>query len=145
MAGMGPTPKPNARRHRGTFQSAILPAGGCHLPPPPWPLSQPTHRELELWRDLWRLPQATIWHQVGWPVEPAFYIQHLVRAEDGDLNASAEMRMLSDRLGVNPLAMLWLRWTLAEPVVPSPVTPLASAAAVRRRIQAVDPDDLGAS
>lgn len=38
MAGMGPAPKPNARRRNATVAMTKLPAGGRTGDPPPWPL-----------------------------------------------------------------------------------------------------------
>lgn len=38
MAGMGPAPKPNARRRNATVATTKLPAGGRRGDPPRWPL-----------------------------------------------------------------------------------------------------------
>lgn len=38
MAGMGPAPKPNARRRNATVAMVELPAAGREGPPPVWPL-----------------------------------------------------------------------------------------------------------
>ena len=67
-------------------------------------------RELALWSDLWTSPQAAIWAESPATVrEVALYVRWMIRAERGDLRASAEARQLSDRLGINPLALLKLR------------------------------------
>ena len=39
----------------------------------------------------------------------ALYARWMVRAEQGDTKAAAEARQLSDRLGINPAALLKLR------------------------------------
>lgn len=66
--------------------------------------------ELSLWADLWASPQAAIWAESPATVrEVALYVRWMIRAEAGDLRASAEARQLSDRLGINPLALLKLR------------------------------------
>ena len=70
--------------------------------------------EAELWRDLWRLPQAAQWERLGWTREVAQYVRHKVLAELGDLEAAREARQWSDRLGLTPLAMLRLRWVVVE-------------------------------
>ncbi|WP_437075203.1 hypothetical protein [Streptomyces sp. enrichment culture] len=45
----------------------------------------------------------------------AQYVRWKSRAEAGDLDAAKEARQLGDRLGLTPLAMLRLRWKIAEP------------------------------
>lgn len=71
-----------------------------------------TQREMEsaLWAELWSTPQAHAWEQLGWVRDVAQYVRHKVRAELGSLDDAKEARQWSDRLGLNPLAMLRLRW-----------------------------------
>lgn len=71
--------------------------------------------EGELWKDLWKTPQAVMWQQLQWTREVAQYVRWKSRAEAGDLDAAKEARQLADRLGLTPLAMLRLRWKVAEP------------------------------
>jgi len=68
--------------------------------------------EAKLWRDLWRTPQAVQWETLGWTREVAQYVRHKVLAELGDLNAGKEARQWSDRLGLTPMSMLRLRWSI---------------------------------
>lgn len=75
---------------------------------------QQVRLERELWRDLWRTPQAALWEQMAWDRDVAQYARLKVRAELGDLNAAKEARQWSDRLGLNPLAMLRLRWQIEQ-------------------------------
>ena len=72
-------------------------------------LEQATDTEVSVWRELWKLPQAVIWKETGANRELAQYVRWKVRAEQGDLKAATEARLLSDRLGLNPLALLRLR------------------------------------
>ena len=66
--------------------------------------------ELAHWADLWRSPQATLWAESPATVrEVALYVRFMTKAERGDLRAAGEARQLSDRLGINPLALLKLR------------------------------------
>lgn len=87
-------------------------------------------RKLEalLWRDLWRTPQAVAWERLGWYREVARYVRHTVMAELGDLDAAKEARQWSDRLGLNPLAMLRLRWVVASDEVGAKRAERAAAA-----------------
>lgn len=65
--------------------------------------------ELALWSELWSTPQAVLWEESHAAREVAQYVRWKVRAEQGDIKAATEARMLSDRLGLNPLALLRLR------------------------------------
>lgn len=70
--------------------------------------------ERELWTALWRTPQAAVWEQSGWTRDVAQYARLKVRGELGDLAAAKEARQWSDRLGLNPTAMLKLRWQIEQ-------------------------------
>ena len=72
-------------------------------------IEQSTDMETALWRELWSTPQAVIWEESHAEREVAQYVRWKIRAEQGDLKASTEARMLSDRLGLSPLALLRLR------------------------------------
>lgn len=72
-------------------------------------LEQATDAEVSLWRDLWKTPQAVIWQEARAHREIAQYVRWKIRAEQGDIKAATEARLLSDRLGLNPLALLRLR------------------------------------
>lgn len=68
--------------------------------------------EVDLWNDLWATPQAEMWEKLAWHRDVAQYVRWKVLAEMGNLEAAKEARMWSDRLGLNPLAMLRLRWEI---------------------------------
>lgn len=76
-------------------------------------LEQRYKQELSLWRDLWKLPQAVQWQRAGWRRDVAQYVRHKVLGELGDLDQSKEARQWSDRIGLTPLAMRRLGWTVA--------------------------------
>jgi hypothetical protein len=98
--------------------------------------------EAELWTELWATPQAVAWERLGWTREVAQYVRWKAKAEQGDLDASKEARQLADRLGLSPLAMLRLRWEVAEDEVSERRERKAPAAA-RRRLKVIDPDVAG--
>ena len=156
----GPPPDPNAlRRDRKQDKD-----GWTTLPQrtvaeaPSWPLAtldlgaedeqviaatERGERELDLWRDLWTTPQATAWHRLGWTHEVAMYVRLLVGAErSGETKALAEARMWSDRLGLNPAAMLRNRWRVADDEVAARREPRAATAkradSMRDRLRAVN-------
>lgn len=109
-------------------------------------LKQQQQVEGELWAELWATPQATAWERMGWIREVAQYVRWKVKAEGGDLDASKEARMLADRLGLNPLSMLRLRWEIAPDEVAEQRTDRAAAGRPRaqRRLKIADPGVAGA-
>lgn len=72
-------------------------------------IEQAADTEKALWAELWATPQAILWEEAHAVREVAQYVRWKIRAEQGDLKAAVEARQLSDRLGLNPLALLRLR------------------------------------
>lgn len=147
MAGSGPPPNPASRRQSGNQAHTWtdLPADGFDGPIPSWPLlgldgmgdaADAFHdRELDVWSAVWRSPQAAAWALNGWTHDVALYVRFLVIGETGDLKAATEARMWSDRLGLNPAAMLKNRWRVrGDEVAAARVEP---AKAARKRLKVV--------
>jgi hypothetical protein len=126
----GPAPDPNAlRRDRKDDRDGwvTLPAEGYQGDIPDWPLAggvvgvkggaavamQVAMQEAEIWRRVWRTPQAVWWAQNGLAYEVAVYCRLSALAETGHGIAASEARQWSDRLGLNPAAMLRNRWRVA--------------------------------
>lgn len=99
-------------------------------------------RECELWADLWSTPQAVAWERMRWTRTVARYVRFEVRAETGDLKAGAEARLLEDRLGLSPQAMLRLRWEVAADEVAEQREDRTTRArkSARQRLKVVDSD-----
>lgn len=119
MAGMGPPPKRRSEKRRPNRDSfskvdLVLPASGRSGPPPDWPLPVPLEAELKIWGELWALPQAVAWERFGWTRAVARYVRDLLEAEErrAPVQLKSEARQHEDRLGLNPLAMLRLRWEI---------------------------------
>ena len=72
-------------------------------------IEQARDAEVGLWADLWGIPQAVIWEESHAQREVAQYVRWKIAGEQGNLDSAKEARMLSDRLGLNPLALLRLR------------------------------------
>jgi hypothetical protein len=118
--------------------AATLPAAGRPGKPPKWPLpGRMQAGELEAWRDAWRTPQAVQWERLGWQRLIARYVRVLVESEQPDANAATrgEVRQLEDRLGLSPMAMLRLRWSIVDDVAEEvPASPSRSSARDRLRV-----------
>ena len=143
MAGSGPAPNPNSRRQTGNQAHTWLdlPADGFAGDVPDWPLSGSSDRELEVWSTIWRTPQAAAWSRNGWTHDAALYVRYLVLGEAGSLDAAKEARMWSDRLGLNPAAMLKNRWRVrADEVTQARETKAQETGAekARRRLKVAD-------
>lgn len=155
----GPAPDPNAlRRDRKQDKDGwtTLPADGRQGGVPPWPLTEFVKpdkddpglheaigaQERSHWERVWATPQAVAWEQLGWTHEVALYVRHLAMAELGDMKAASEARQWSDRLGLNPAAMLRNRWRVSsDEVAPrrsGRVAAAPAAASMRDRLRAVN-------
>jgi hypothetical protein len=117
----GPAPKPAAQRRRTNAAPGVvlLPAAGRLGPPPRWPLEV---AEPPVWAWLWTLPQAVAWERLRLERVVARYAAALIAAEspDGSAAVMAEVRQIEDRLGLSAMAMLRLRWEIAEPPLEQP-------------------------
>lgn len=114
----GPPPKPAGQRRRRNAPMAntmLLPAGGRPGPAPKWPLDRASAREKTLWTRAWKTPQAAAWERLGWHDAVARYVRVLTFAEQrgAPVTYLSEVRQMEDRLGLNPMAMLRLRWEVA--------------------------------
>ena len=137
MRRSGTGSDPNAlRRDRQQDRDGwtTLPAEGRKDDPPVWPLAASSERELEVWSAIWATPQAVAWSRLGWTHDVALYVRHLVLAEAGNSKAAGESRQWSDRLGLNPAAMLRNRWKVAADETQARREQRASGASVRDRI-----------
>ena len=71
-----------------------------------------TRLEKEIWAGLWKTPQATQWEKRGWFREVALFARHQALGESGSLDDAKEARAREDRLGLNDMSMLRLRWEI---------------------------------
>ena len=150
----GPPPDPNSRRQQTKAQASgwlDLPAAGFDGAVPEWPLSKHVRpdpdddtwaecvaeQERAHWEAAWRTPQAHAWKILGWTHDVALYVRFMAMAELGDMKAATEVRQWSDRLGLNPAAMLRNRWRIKADDLADKRTE-KSAPAKRRRLVVAD-------
>lgn len=88
-------------------------------------------RELELWREVWAMPQAVQWERLRWARTVAQFVRWEVLGESGDMDASKEARQIGDRIGMTPLSLLRLRWEIVDAAgqrtAPAPSSPPPAA------------------
>lgn len=127
----GPAPKPDSdrrRRNEPTFEWVDLPTAGRQGPAPAMPDGD--YAELaDWWADLWASPQAAAWDQSGRSLHGYLECKRLLTAEVTVVTKSGEavevpaanpttvlteMRQIEDRHGLNPKAMLALRWRIVD-------------------------------
>ena len=111
----GPPPDPNSRRQQTKAQASgwlDLPANGRTGPAPAWPFARTLDGEIEVWESLWASPQSVAWEALAVsPRDVATYVRFSVLGEESK-DAANEARQWSDRLGLNPAAMLRNRWRI---------------------------------
>ncbi|MDY1005734.1 hypothetical protein [Curtobacterium sp. CFBP9011] len=127
----GPAPNPDARRRNKRQVDFVLPRGGRKGRAPAFPIKGT--RVPATWADLWKLPQAAAWEQLGIARTVARYAMLLQQAEKPGAAASLhnEVRQLEDRLGLSPMAMLRLRWVISEDEVADRRTTKTAPAATK--------------
>jgi hypothetical protein len=119
-----------------------LPATGRRGRVPRWPLPVQDVREADLWKAMWKLPQAVAWAELGLYWEVALHVRQMARCEDGGASAAMlmELRQHAESLGLLPSGMLRNRWHLAAPAEAAARVPRASAAApesAKTRLRAI--------
>lgn len=144
MANLAGSLKPDGQKvHRNPvkFDWVSLPAEGRQGAAPTLPKIRPwTAATKAAWKSLWSSPQATQWDQTGRTLHAWAALHHdLVEGERPAAQVSAEMRQHEDRHGLNPKAMLQLRWRVAEQELEE-VAPKRASAEARRRFKVVDPN-----
>jgi hypothetical protein len=113
----GPPPDPEALRRDRPSDAVwvVLPVTGRSGPPPEWPLTDASSRELHWWRRLWAKPQAVQWERLGLVDDVALYVRRLAEVELPGASAAAANHLirLSESLGLTTAGMRMNRWQIA--------------------------------
>jgi len=115
----GPQADPSSARSdaRG-FSLTALPAEGFDGPVPEFPLPGALGRELELWGEVWRSPQACAWslpsERWRWRTV-ALWVRLSVRCEDAEAPASllAQLHRFADQIGMTTAGLAEMGWRVA--------------------------------
>lgn len=143
-------PKPDDERRNRVeprFGWVNLPAKSGLTPPPLPAVRDWSEVTIGWWAELWSKGQATQWDPSGSSALPmAVLFQDLQDQPDRSKvpGLLAEMRQHEDRHGLNPKAMLQLRWRITDDVPASTSKPAAKpkkATPRRARVLAIVPTD----
>ena len=132
MAGRYPKPdaerrNPNPPAFGWTFLSPKVRVRVPELPAGSW---SATTRAW--WADLWSSPQAVMWDASGRTLHGAAFLVEVRAATGTTPSLESELRQHYDRHGLNPKAMLQLRWRIGNPGDLDNVAPEANPTAPTR-------------
>lgn len=102
----GPQPvEGSATSDRRGYVLEVLPASGRKGKAPEFPLPDATERELEVWAEAWRSPQALAWERPEHSFRRrtvALWVRLSVRCEDPEVPASllAQLHRFADQIGM---------------------------------------------
>lgn len=144
MAAAYPKPDDERRtRHEPKFGWVNLEPHTITAPTLP-PLRSWSEETLRWWAELWSKPQASQWDPSGSSAVPmAVLYQDVQDLPDKSTALLGELRQHEDRHGLNPKAMLQLRWRFVDAPEPAPVASTAGkkASTRRERVLAIVPGD----
>ena len=108
----------SGRSDRRGFKLTALPAQGFTGPAPQFPFPDASDRELEVWADLWRTPQACAWSMPSeaWRVRTvALYTRTVVRCEDPAAPATllGQLHRFADQIGMTTAGLAEMGWKVA--------------------------------
>lgn len=122
----GPSFDPHsARSERQGIVLTALPNEGYDGDTPEWPLGPgPEHiaaRELVIWADAWRTPQAAAWSLESWRWSIIAEYCRLKAIVEADPSASAalvaQLHRYRDQIGLTPAGMRENGWAIAQPEI----------------------------
>lgn len=105
----------SGRSDRRGYVLSALPAAGYDGPIPDFPLTEPTQRELSVWNEAWRTPQACAWSvpSESWRVRTvALWVRLTVRCEDPGVGAAVlgQLHRFADQIGMTTAGLAEMGW-----------------------------------
>lgn len=148
----GPAVDPSSARSDARGVSlGQLPAAGYSGEVPEFPLTSPEARELVVWAEVWRTPQACRWAVESWRWRAvAMWVRWSVKMEapDAKVGLGAAVHRMADTIGLTPAGLKENGWTIVAET-PSEVskavshtdTPSSDSDVPARRLRAVNGRD----
>lgn len=122
----------SARSDARSYKLEALPAAGYDGEAPGFPLPDATDRELTVWEQSWRTPQACAWSlpSEAWRIPTvAMWVRVKVRCEDPGVPATVygQLHRFADQIGMTTAGLAEMGWKIsldgakiAEPGKPAP-------------------------
>lgn len=135
----GPAPDPSSgRSDRRGYSLTALPAEGYAGPVPAFPLPDASDRELEVWGEAWRTPQACAWSlpSESWRVRTvALWVRTSVRCEAPDAPSAllGQVHRFADQIGMTTAGLAEMGWRVAVDETAERRAAAAPAAKVERQ------------
>jgi hypothetical protein len=113
-------PKPDEKSGRSERRGVVftaLPAGGFEGEIPDFPLPDALTREIAVWEEAWRTPQAAAWSVESWRWRAvAMWVRWSVRMEAEDASAALGqvVTRYADQIGMTPAGLKENGWKIAE-------------------------------
>lgn len=106
------------RSDRRGYRLTALPSEGYDGPVPDFPLPSPSKRELEVWAEAWRTPQACAWSMPSeaWRSHTvAMWVRVKVRCEDPEAGAAllGQLHRFADQIGMTTAGLAEMGWKVA--------------------------------
>lgn len=150
----GPAPDPTSgRSDRRGYSLTALPAEGYAGPVPDFPLPDASERELEVWGEAWRTPQACAWSlpSEAWRVRTvALWVRTSVRCESPDAPSAllSQVHRFADQIGMTTAGLAEMGWRVAVDETAErrakPTVAAAPRASSRSKLTVVAGGDAGA-
>lgn len=86
--------------------------------PPKFPFPNCTLREAQVWKQVWKFPQAEVWAEQNWFIPlVAHYVRISVVCESAEAKAAdrAAMLRLADQVGLTPAGLAQNLWKIEQP------------------------------
>lgn len=142
-SGAAPDEKSERSERRG-YKLTALPAEGFTGDAPDFPLPDASVREIEVWREAWRTPQACAWSMPSesWRLRTvAMWCRLSVRCEDPEATATllSQLHRFADQIGLTTAGLAEMGWKVAVDEVAAKAveadSPAAPAAPRERRLR----------
>lgn len=138
----GPQPDPRSLNSAAKgLTLRQLPSSGHTDLAPPWPLPDVTDRELDVWAEAWRSPQAVAWAEQPWRWRiVALWVRWSVRMEDAEASAALGNVVVrfADQIGMTPAGLKENGWAIGTIADDESAEPQRHLSAVSEMFDAVD-------
>lgn len=135
-----PAEEGSGRSERRGYTLTALPAEGYTGRIPDFPLPEPSDRELEVWQQAWRTPQACAWSlpSEAWRTETvAMWTRVKVRCEDPQVPAPVlgQLHRFADQIGMTTAGLAEMGWKVAVDEVAEKAAAREPAEKAERRLR----------